>query len=375
MAGVPIDKKKPDERNLATSLYSNGEILEKVTNDAMKQAGAPNYRWLIIYLVVLPVLLLYLLILILPLDFGSPTIPAAGCFTLLFLLPVKISHDTQLLLIAILAGGLGSYIHAVTSFTSYVGNRTLRRSWEPWYYMRPIMGSVLALIFYFLIIGGFLLLVAGGTKKVSDFSAYGIAGLSSLVGMFSKQATDKMREVFDSLFKATGDNERSDKLEDKRFVERDMIRRPEIAGYELKDKDRDALGSIKLKDLNQLVGARVTRIPIFASDGSLCCLLHKSLIYEYMAKTAIEAAEANPPSVPDYDHLTLSNVLDSEKDRVTIRETLAFVAPGSTIGEAKAAMQRIDGCQDVFVTDRGDRNGKVIGWLTNGIITRAITSG
>ena len=123
------------------------------------------------------------------------------------------------------------------------------------------------------------------------------------------------------------------------------------------------------------MGARVTRIPIFASDGSLCCLLHKSLIYEYMAKTAIEAAEANPPSVADYDHLTLSNVLDSEKDRVTIRETLAFVAPGSTIGEAKAAMQRIDGCQDVFITDRGDRQGKVIGWLTNGIITRAITSG
>jgi hypothetical protein len=122
-------------------------------------------------------------------------------------------------------------------------------------------------------------------------------------------------------------------------------------------------------------GARVTRIPIFASGGSLSCLLHKSLIHEYMTKTAIEAADASPPSPADYDHLTLADVLGSDKDRKTIQESQAFVAPGSTIGEAKNAMQRIEGCQDVFVTERGDSNGKVIGWLTNGIITRAIANG
>lgn len=344
------------------------------SRNTLEQSGVPKLWGLTTYFVLLPVLLLYLLILILPLDFNPDTSTSPGCFTLLFWAEVIITQDTQLLLIAVIAGGLGSYIHAVTSFTSYVGNRTLRGSWKLWYYMRPIMGAVLALIFYFLITGGFLLLVVGNGTNPSDFSAYGIAALSSLVGMFSKQATDKMREVFDSLFKAAGDTERSDKLEDKRLVEQEMIRRSEIAGYELKDDNIDSLRSIKLKDLNKLVGVRVTRIPIFVSDGSLYCLLHKSLIHEYLAKAAIEAADATPTSVADYDNLTLSVVLDSDSDRKIIQDSLAFVAPGATIGEAKAAMHRIEGCQDVFITDQGNRHGKVIGWLTNGIITRAIST-
>jgi hypothetical protein len=33
---------------------------------------------------------------------------------------------------------------------------------------------------------------------------YGVAALAGLVGMFSKQATDKLREVFDTLFRTVG---------------------------------------------------------------------------------------------------------------------------------------------------------------------------
>jgi hypothetical protein len=373
MVDVPIDKEKKGGERSPADQDRSSSVKVQSAGDPMEQSEAIEHRWLVIYLVVLPLLLLYLLILILPLnpvkDGGMPSFDL-----FLFFGSVTISRETQLLLIAVLAGGLGSYIHAVTSLTSYVGNRTLRNSWKLWYYMRPIMGSVLALTFYFLVIGGFLLMVVG-TTNTAESNAYGIAALSSLVGMFSKQAIDKMREVFDSLFKASGDDERTDKLEDKRFVEQEMIRRSEIAGYQLKDDSPDTLRSIKIKDLSRLVGTRVTRVPIFSPDGSLICVLHKSMIHEYMAKAAIEAADANPPLAADYDHLTLADVLDSDKDRETIRESVAFVAPGSTIGEARAAMQRIEGCQDVFVTERGDRIGKVIGWLTNGIITRAIASG
>ena len=47
--------------------------------------------------------------------------------------------------------------------------------------------------------GGFLLL-ARSAEDIT-ISPFGVGALSGLVGMFSKQATDKLREVFDNLFK------------------------------------------------------------------------------------------------------------------------------------------------------------------------------
>ena len=50
------------------------------------------------------------------------------------------------------------------------------------------------------------------TAETKALSPFGIAGLSGLVGMFSKQAIDKLREVFETLFKTTEDDKRKDKL-------------------------------------------------------------------------------------------------------------------------------------------------------------------
>jgi hypothetical protein len=43
-------------------------------------------------------------------------------------------------------------------------------------------------------------------------NAYGIAAISALAGMFSKQATDKLREIFDTLFRTQQPVERADPL-------------------------------------------------------------------------------------------------------------------------------------------------------------------
>jgi len=45
-----------------------------------------------------------------------------------------------------------------------------------------------------------------------DLSPYGITALAGLTGMFSKQATDKLREVFDDFFR-TQTLQRADALE------------------------------------------------------------------------------------------------------------------------------------------------------------------
>lgn len=122
---------------------------------------------------------------------------------------VHTSLDERLFFLVIVAGALGSYIHAATSFADYVGNRKLTSSWLWWYLLRPFVGVSLALITYFVVRAGFL---TGGAGEVSP---YGVATLAALAGMFSKQATDKLEEVFTTVFRPApgkGDAKRGDKL-------------------------------------------------------------------------------------------------------------------------------------------------------------------
>ncbi len=119
--------------------------------------------------------------------------------------------DASMMLLVLLVSALGSYIHATVSFSDFVGNRQLAASWMWWYLLRVFVGSSLAVIFYFAIRGGFF----SGASNSTDLNVYGIAALSGLVGLFSKQATDKLREIFDTAFKTgkgVGDDARGDSI-------------------------------------------------------------------------------------------------------------------------------------------------------------------
>jgi hypothetical protein len=124
---------------------------------------------------------------------------------------VGTTFDERLLLLVIVAGILGAFVHGATSLADYIGNNNFNKSWTWFYLLRPAIGMALALVFYFVIRGGFLS-TSGGAK---DINPYGIAALAGLVGMFSKQATDKLSEVFGTLFRAApgeGDQKRQDPL-------------------------------------------------------------------------------------------------------------------------------------------------------------------
>jgi hypothetical protein len=106
---------------------------------------------------------------------------------------------------------MGAYIHAATSFAEFMGVRSFARSWFWWYLLRIPIGAALALITYFALRGG--LLAANGSSDAVN--PYGVAALSALAGLFSKQAADKLSEVFDTLFRTSegyGDDRRTDPL-------------------------------------------------------------------------------------------------------------------------------------------------------------------
>jgi hypothetical protein len=108
----------------------------------------------------------------------------------------NLNLDTNLILVAGLAGALGGLLHSLRSIARYVGERQLRWSWVLFYACLPFVAAILALLFYFLLRGG--LISAQGTSK--DISPYGIAAVSSLVGLFSDEAVEMLKKVFSNIF-------------------------------------------------------------------------------------------------------------------------------------------------------------------------------
>ena len=143
---------------------------------------------------------------------GAEAAPAVQSVRVLWgLLSLRITEEVRLILIVAVAGALGSYVHSATSFVTFAGNRRLFTSWTWWYLLRPLIGSALALIFYFAVRGAFFSLSA----NTQDLNVFGVAALGGMVGMFSKEATDKLHELFKDLFKVTEEVPRADKLEGK----------------------------------------------------------------------------------------------------------------------------------------------------------------
>lgn len=147
-------------------------------------------------------------------SYGDEFPPSFSLFCWKFKPPL----ETRLILLVLLVGAIGSYVHSASSFVDYLGNRTFISSWGWWYLLRPFIGMMLALLFYFVFRGGFVTagINQGGDAAASFINPFGIAALAGLVGMFSKVAADKLNEVFVTLFRPArgeGDAKRGDKMD------------------------------------------------------------------------------------------------------------------------------------------------------------------
>jgi Putative Ig domain len=129
---------------------------------------------------------------------GVPIVKPTGILNVLGA-NFPVTKDVQLMLLVIFAGALGSYVHALQSLADFIGNRTLMTSWFWWYVTRPFLGAAMALIFYAVLRGGFLAGTPADAKVVNPF---GVLAVGALVGMFSDKATQKLSEIFDTLFKS-----------------------------------------------------------------------------------------------------------------------------------------------------------------------------
>lgn len=109
---------------------------------------------------------------------------------------LTLTQAQQSFVVVALAGVIGAMLHGLRSLSFYVGERYLFRSWIAYYILLPIVGGLLATVVYLVLRAGLL----PGQTSSSQPNPYGITAIAALVGMFSAQAAEKLKAVFEILF-------------------------------------------------------------------------------------------------------------------------------------------------------------------------------
>ena len=166
------------------------------------------------YFIVLFFLLMYLLLKFwsLPPPAGDmETVPVIQSVRLFSRLQLAITEEMRFIIIVAVMGALGGCAYSIKAFVYRVGNKNFDTSWACWYALRPFVGSILAIIFYFAFRAAFFSLSA----TTGDLNNYGIATLGGIVGLYSWETMKKLQDLFERILPTEGE-EKEPSGEDKK---------------------------------------------------------------------------------------------------------------------------------------------------------------
>jgi hypothetical protein len=113
------------------------------------------------------------------------------------------------------------------------------------------------------------------------------------------------------------------------------------------------------KELLDRFKGRISRLPVLDSSGVAKYIIHESQAFEFVTEMAKGQSSLSLAS------LDLKQFLDFGENEKFVSRTMAFVAIDRTLADAKTAMEAVNDCQDVFVTEDGSRDKPVLGWIMN----------
>lgn len=132
-----------------------------------------------------------------------------------------IQFSSLVLVLVSLAGFLGNLVYVATSLTAFIGSGKFRRSWIPWYFVKPFTAAGLAL---------FLYLALNSTAATTPVNLNGIIAAAALAGLFTDIATSKLKEIFTAIFKPTDNlpNKLTDPAPKGPTLDLDAIKPPKV---------------------------------------------------------------------------------------------------------------------------------------------------
>lgn len=248
---------------------------------APTEAGKRLELALGLYLLILPLLLTCLLVAIWP----SPyTPPGKTVAELRSLWNFTDQVEVRLLAIVLVSGALGSAISAARSYANFHGLGRYEANWTWWYLMKVPIGMGLALFLYMVVRGGLFSASLSDSGAVMDTAnPFGFAALGALAGMFAKEASDKLEEIFKAVFrtaeKPVVSRPKIDRLEPpaKKVHEADLALKVEGSGFDAKStvkvggKKRDSVfrnAGLLVVTLSSEDLAKVGKLPVVVTAGA-----------------------------------------------------------------------------------------------------------
>ena len=170
------------------------------------------------------------------------------------------------------------------------------------------------------------------------------------------------RENFESAARNTADLVKQLNPEEKlkSILIRDvMIRIRDADSLTLENEEK----TIKLKDhiITAILDKKKrNRLPILDKTGLIKYMAHRSLFDQFIAQKADVKKKVGD--------LTLDDMLSEQEYKEILTGSYKTLQETSSLVEAKALMDKITICSDVFVTEDGQPNTRVIGWITDVIV-------
>ncbi|MFD0361238.1 hypothetical protein ACFQZZ_07230 [Nocardia sp. GCM10030253] len=163
-------------------------------------------------------------------------------------------------------------------------------------------------------------------------------------------ARENLEAATQSTLRLSGGYKKDDSVSDVMIRRAQMIVRATTSG--------EQIGAIPLESIAAIITVTgKKRVPILDDEGSVEFVIHQSLLDSYARTVTPE----------EYAQASLDDLLASSANK-GLAEAIGFVSITATLGEARDQMQRVSGCNDIFVTASGYPAEPVLGWLTNNIL-------
>jgi len=118
--------------------------------------------------------------------------------------------------------------------------------------------------------------------------------------------------------------------------------------------------SLKLVDLrNEMSRLDKERLPILTEDDRPLFMVHRSMLERYMLDQQREGKK--------FENLTVGDLLGVASEH-SLAGAFVTLPPSASLADAQEAM--VNAIRDVFVTEDGSRNTRLLGWLSNVRLTR-----
>jgi hypothetical protein len=141
-----------------------------------------------------------------------------------------------------------------------------------------------------------------------------------------------------------------------------MVPRGSIQGDKL--EPQQTAKDFLVKNVLPKFQGKISRWAFFNANDSILCIIHESTAYKFFHQERDKNRQ---------DTTTVQDLID-DKQLGTQVKALAFVPERASLVVAQDEMNKVNGCQDVFVTKGGGRDEPVLGWLTNAdIAKKAVT--